>query len=891
MLRVTIDDEEFEFPEGMPLLQALQESGHEVPHLCHDDRLQAHGGCRLCMVNVEGEARPVASCCTPVRDGMLVNTAAPSLQALRQTNLSLLARHYPSTSVAKEPEHAFHQLLAVHHVAAGDQSCAVKFSDDTHPYLAIDMDRCIHCERCVRICDEVQGQSIWQVWGRGESTHIATHDRQSLVDSGCVSCGACADTCPTGAITDKRAGPVQKWTRSTCVYCGVGCQMDVGTNGDHVVAVRPAPDSPVNRGHLCVKGRYAFEFTHAPDRITSPLLRDGDDWRAVSWEEALDHVANTMKDIVARHGGDAIGVLGSARATNEENYLAQKFARVVLGSNNVDCCARVCHQPSAKALKTMLGTGAATNAFDDIEHARAFMICGANPTENHPVVGARIKQAVRKGARLIVVDPRRIELADYADIWLPVRPGHNVELFNAMAFTIIEEGLADTAFLARRVEEFEAYRTLVTDYAPEKVAGSCGVPAADIRAAARLYAGSKPAMCFHGLGMTEHTQGTEGVMTLINLALLTGNLGKPGSGVNPLRGQNNVQGSAQMGCEPASLTGSQDLHNAEVRQRFETQWQAAVPQQPGLDLPGMIDAAANGTLKALWAFGYDISLTLANKQHTDAALKQVDMVIVQDLFLNETARVCGTVFLPAASVFERDGTFMNSDRRVQRVRAAIAPSGDSKPDWWIIQQIAQRMDHRHGFDFVDAQAIWDEVRAVWPAGAGLSYARLEHESINWPCPDEHHPGTPILHRERFAQHEKATLACIPFVPTREQCDADYPLLLTTGRTLHHFNAGTMTYRTPNRLLHPTDTLDMSPQDASALGIGEGENVRIGSRYGETVLPVHISNRIKPGELFATFHLPALQVNQLTSNERDRLVHAPEYKVTAVRVKRIEGGKT
>ncbi|MFP5383020.1 MAG: formate dehydrogenase subunit alpha, partial [Gammaproteobacteria bacterium] len=803
MLRITIDGEEFEVPEGMPLLQALQESGHDVPHLCHDDRLQVHGGCRLCAVTVDGEPRPVASCSTPVRDGMVVSTHTPALQALRQTNLSLLARHYPAASVAKEPMHPFHRLLADHQVTAGDLSRTEKYCDDTHPYLAIDMDRCIQCERCVRICDEVQGQSIWQTWGRGEETHIATHDHQSLLDSGCVSCGACADTCPTGAITDKRTGAVEKWTRSTCVYCGVGCQMDVGTTGDRVVAVRPAPDSPVNRGHLCVKGRYAFEFTHAKDRITSPLLRDGDDWRAVSWDEALDHVAGKLKDILAQHGGEAIGVLGSARATNEENYLAQKFARVVLGSNNVDCCARVCHQPSAKALKTMLGTGAATNAFDDIERAHTFLICGANPTENHPVVGARIKQAVRKGARLIVVDPRRIELADYADVWLPVRPGHNVELFNAMAFTIIEEGLVDTGFLARRVDGFDAYRALIADYAPEKVAARCGVPATDIRAAARLYGSRKPAMCFHGLGMTEHTQGTEGVMTLINLALLTGNLGKPGSGVNPLRGQNNVQGSAQMGCEPATLTGAQDLHNAEVRQRFESRWQTPLPPKPGLDLPGMIDAAASGRLKALWAFGYDIALTLPNKQRTDAALANVDMVIVQDLFLNETARVCGTVFLPAASVFERDGTFMNSDRRVQRVRAAIPAPGDARPDWWIIQQIAQRMSHGNGFAFDSAGAIWDEVRALWPAGAGLSYARPEHESLNWPCPDEHHPGTPVLHREGFAHAERTVLACIPFVPTREQCDADFPLLLTTGRTLHHFNAGTMTYRTPNRLLRPS----------------------------------------------------------------------------------------
>lgn len=885
MLRVIIDGQEYEFPEGLSLLQAVQDSGHQVPHPCHDERLQPHGGCRICTVTVEGESRPVASCCTPLRDGMVVHTDTPALQALRQTNLSLVARHYPARAKNAEPDHPFHRLLDEHHVAAGDHECTIKFSDNTHPYLGIDMDRCIHCERCVRICDEVQGQFIWQTWGRGESTHVATHDRQSLLDSGCVSCGACADTCPTGAIHDKRSQPVEQWTRSTCVYCGVGCQMDVGTQNGRVVAVRPAMDSPVNRGHLCVKGRYAFEFNHADDRITSPMLREGDDWRDVSWDEALDHVAEKLTAILSRDGADAIGVLGSARATNEENYLAQKFTRVVLGTNNVDCCARVCHTPSAKALKTMLGTGAATNCFDDIERTSAFMICGANPTENHPVVGARIKQAVRKGARLIVVDPRRIELADYADLWLPVRPGHNVELFNAMAFTIIEEGLANRAFMNARVDGFEAFCTLIADYAPEKVAASCGVPAADIRAAARLYANSKPAMCFHGLGMTEHTQGTEGVMTLINLALLTGNLGKPGSGVNPLRGQNNVQGSAQMGCDPSVLTGAQSVQDDTVRARFEAVWQAPVPAGKGLDLLAMIDASAEGKLKALWAFGYDISLSLANKQRSDNALANLDMVIVQDLFLNETARLFGTVFLPAASVFERDGTFMNSDRRVQRVRASVPPPGDAKPDWWIIQQIAQRMGHAQGFSFDSARAIWDEVRAVWPAGAGLSYGRLEHESLNWPCPDDTHPGTPVLHHGRFAHAERTALACIPFVSTHEQCNNDYPMLLTTGRTLHHFNAGTMTYRTPNRELRPGDTLDISPADARRHGISNGDSICVTSRYGEVVLPALISDRIKEGELFATFHRADLEVNRLTSNERDRLVHAPEYKVTAVRISR------
>ncbi|WP_455275359.1 formate dehydrogenase subunit alpha [Ralstonia thomasii] len=886
MVRLTIDGAPWQAVEGALLIDALLAAGKAIPHLCHDKRLAPSGACRLCVVHVDGQVRPVASCTTEVAEGMAVQTHSHAIDALCRTNLELITMRYPRTAYAAAPLHPFHRLLADYGVQPGGKQEDRLFQDDSHPYLGVGMDRCVFCERCVRICEEVQGQFIWEAIGRNDTTRIATGNGPTLLTAGCVSCGACVDSCPSGALFDKRtASKPTAWTRTTCAYCGVGCQMEVGTASGRVVAVRPA-DAPVNRGHLCVKGRYAFEYNHASGRVSQPMLRRDGTWQRAGWNEALGFAAAQLQAVIARHGADAVGVLASARATNEDNYLAQKFARVVLGTHNIDCCARVCHTPSAKALKTMLGVGAATNSFDDIEQANAFLICGANPTENHPVVGARIKQAVLKGARLVVIDPRRTELAAMADVHLPVRMGCNVPLFNALAATLIEEALIDRAFLGERVSGFDAFATHVAAFTPESVADMCGVPAEAIRAAARIYAEGRPAMCFHGLGVTEHLQGSEGVMALINLALLTGNLGKVGSGINPLRGQNNVQGAAQMGCDPVTLTGSQSISQAGAR--FEQAWGVNLPTTHGLDVLEMMDAAQAGRLKALWVMGYDIYLSLANASATAAALAALELVIVQDLFMNQTAEAFGTVFLPAASGFERDGTFMNSDRRVQRVRAVTSAPGLARPDWWIIQALAAQMGKPQGFEFDGPQQIWDEVRSLWPDGAGLAYSRLEHGDLHWPCPDENHPGTAVLHREHFVGSKTAALVPIAYVPTPEQPDDIYPLLLTTGRVLHQFNAGTMSYRTPNAALRPSDTLDMAPADAARYGLVEGEAVRVTSRYGSAMLPLHISDAMQVGQLFCSFHRPDQSINQLTSPVRDRLVHAPEYKVTAVRVEKQRG---
>ena len=888
MLRLTINGQPYESHEGLSILQALRSLNVEIPALCYDERMKPFGGCRLCMVRVNGRAHPVIACDTQATDGMAIDTHTSEIEEWRRTLFRLLAQQYPSDALHQFPGKEFHRFLRAYGVDGEcSGSTSLELVDDSNPYIHVDMSQCISCFRCVRICDEVQGQFVWRVWNRGDATRIRPDSGTTLRESSCVSCGACVDTCPTGALEDKSVlslGAATEWTRTTCSYCGTGCEMNVGTRGGQIVVIRPVPVAPVSRGHLCVKGRYAFDFVRAPDRVTQPMIRSAGAWKQVSWNEAISFTADALTRIITQHGADNVGVSGSARATNEENYLTQKFARVVLGTNNVDCCARVCHAPTAAAMKSMLGAGAATNSFDDIESARTILVCGANPTENHPIVGARIKEAALRGTRLIVIDPRAIELSHYATLHLQLRPGTNVPLLNAMASVILDEGLHDDGFLSERVAGVQEYRDFVRSWSPERAASVCGVEASQIREAARIYARQKPAMCIHGLGVTEHTQGTEGVMCLVNLALLTGNIGKRGAGINPLRGQNNVQGAAHMGCDPSVLAGSISLEDG--RDLVSAVWQTTIPTRKGLDLLAMLDASETGQFKALWAIGYDIALTNPNARATKRALQSLDLVIVQDMFLNETARESGTVFLPAASSFEKDGTFMNAERRIQRVRKVINPVGASRSDWEIICEVARAMGKGDLFNFSTPEEIWDEVRSVWKAGAGISYTRMERGGLQWPCPAEDHPGTEILHQEAFSIGKRASLRPIEYKPTMEAADGEYPFVLITGRTLYQFNAGTMTSRTANTSLRPHDCLDISITDSKNLGLSDGQHVRIRSRYGEATLPIKIRESMRPGELFATFHTPEVFLNHVTSPLRDKYVGTPEYKVTAVRLETI-----
>jgi formate dehydrogenase major subunit len=816
---------------------------------------------------------------------MRILTETPALLNYRAEMLRLLAANYPAEPANALSKNEFSRWLQHFGIVPeGERSEPV---DDSNPYISVDMSRCILCFRCVRICDEVQGQFVWNIRNRGHATSIVP-DGSNLGTSSCVSCGACVDTCPTDALQDKnllQTGEATAWTRTTCPYCGTGCEMNAGTREERLVTIRPVLGGPVNKGHLCSKGRYAFDFVHAPNRILQPMLRKDGEWRTVSWEDAIAATAKALEGATQTHGPDSVGMLGSARASNEEAYLAQKFARVVLETNNIDCCARVCHAPTAAALKQILGTGAATNSFDDIELAHSLLICGCNPTENHPIVGTRIKQAALRGARLVVIDPRKIELSKFAEIHLQIRPGTNIPLLNAMANVIVEEGLYDVQFVGDRIENLQGFREFIQKYPPEVAGKLCGVEVDLIRRAARIYAQARPSMCFHGLGVTEHTQGTEGVLCLANLALLTGNIGKPGSGINPLRGQNNVQGAAHMGCDPNLLTGSTSLQ-AGARQ-FQEVWKAQIPNRPGLNLMEMMDAAENDRLKVLWSIGYDVLLTNPNTAATRRAFRKMDAVIVQDLFLNETAREFGTIFLPACSSFEKDGTFMNAERRIQRIRQALPHMGESKPDWEIICQLAKFMGKGAYFSFASPADIWEEIRAVWPAGRGITYGRLEYGGLQWPCPDKDHSGTTILHQDTFPFGKRTSLHCGDFNPSPECVTDEYPFTLITGRTLQQFNAGTMTHHGGHILLRPHDLLDISPADATKLGISEGERVRLLSRYGEATLPIHITDSVSLRGLFATFHDVDSSLNCVTSQLRDNRTSTPEYKLTAVRLEKSD----
>ncbi len=889
-------------PAGSSVMRAAALAGIKLPRLCATDALEAFGSCRVCLVEIAGRRGFPASCTTPVEEGMVVNTHSPKLAQLRRNVVELYVSDHPLDCLTCAANGDCELQDTVGEVGLRQQRFGTVGADHlgqpkdvSNPYFTFDPSRCIVCSRCVRACEEVQGTFALTVAGRGFDSIIAAGQGESFIDSECVACGACVKACPTAALIENSVvqhGMPEQAIVTTCAYCGVGCSFRAEMSGNTLVRMVPDRHGKANEGHACVKGRFALGYATHPDRIRTPMIRDAIDqpWREVSWDEALEFAARRLRDIQARHGRNSIGAITSSRCTNEETYLVQKLVRAVFGNNNVDTCARVCHSPTGYGLKATLGESAGTQSFDSVDSADVVMVIGANPTEAHPVFGSRLKRRLREGGRLIVVDPRRIEIVASPHVsaceHLPVRPGANVALLNALAHVIVTEGLQDQAFIDARCElpAFDRWRDFIADpdRSPEATAAATGVDPQDVRSAARLYATARNAAIYYGLGVTEHSQGSTAVMAIANLAMLTGNIGRDGVGVNPLRGQNNVQGSCDMGSFPHELPGYRHLSDAATRGLFEAQWGVALDPAPGLRIPNMFDSALDGDFKGLYCQGEDLAQSDPNTQHVEAALRALECLVVQDIFLNETAQFAH-VFLPGSSFLEKNGTFTNAERRISPVRKVMPPLG-GKEDWEVTQALANAlgypMQYRHPAE------IMDEIARLTPTFEGVSYDQLDRlGSIQWPCNADHPAGTRTMHEREF-ERGKGFFALTPFVPTDERASRRYPLLLTTGRILSQYNVGAQTRRTDNSRWHAEDVLEIHADDAEQRGIVDGDWVGISSRAGDTVLRARVSERMQPGVVYTTFHHPGSGANVVTTDNTDWATNCPEYKVTAVQLEKV-----
>ena len=899
LVTLTIDGREVKASDRATILDVARREGIFVPTLCYDPRLAPFGACRVCMVGVKGARGPVAACTTPVREGMVVETRDETAQRVAKGVVELVLSDYPEDALKGDGSEDGVDRNELRQVArhfgldksryAGERHAYAK--DDRHPYIKMDLNECIVCGRCVRACDEIQGTFALAYANRGFATKIVAGMNTSFVDSACVSCGACVSTCPTGALDEaafRAKETIDQTVTTTCAYCGVGCSLDVHVRDEEVVAIDPALDGPANLGHTCIKGRFAHQYARSPERLRSPMLRRTDGtWREASWDEAMGFVAEKMTAISAEHGKDAIAFISSSRCTNEENYILQKLARAALGTNNIDNCSRVCHSPTSFGLIQSLGQSGGTNSFADIDVTECLFLTGANPTEGHPVVGARMKEARLRGAKLIVADPRRIELAAMADVFLQLRPGTNVALYNGLAHVIIRDGLVDRAFVDARADGLEAYAEHLRAYDPKTVESITGVPAALVEKAAHLYATTPPASIFYGLGVTEQAQGVPGVRCLANLAILTGNLGKPGTGSNPLRGQNNVQGSSDVGALPTYLTMYRKMSDDATRREFEQKWGGkAIPPEPGLMIPEMFDRAIAKKLKAMYVFGEDIAQTDPNVSHVEAALRSLDLLVVHDIFENATAKFAH-VMLPGSSFLEKTGTFTNAERRVQMVREAVPPPGQARRDLDILFNLSKRLGYE--MPHPDASSVMDEIAELTPQWRGISYERLGKQGLQWPVPSKDHPGTPVLYEEAFATaNKRAVLFSVDWAPPGEAASDRFPFILITGRQLAHYNSGTQTRRTGNLELQAADLVEIHPADAARLGIEDGTFVEVESARGKVQTWARVTTRVAQGNVFLSFHFPEVKTNLLTSGNANPTVSCPEYKVTAVDVRKVPG---
>jgi len=899
LVSLEIDGTTVRVPEGVSVMHAAVSAGLEIPKLCSTDSLEAFGSCRLCVVEIEGRRGTPASCTTLVVEGMKVRTQNAKLAKLRRGVMELYISDHPLDCLTcsdngdceLQDMAGVVGLRDVRYGYEGDSHTALG-KDESNPYFTYDPSKCIVCSRCVRACDEVQGTLALTIEGRGFGSRVAASMGENFFDSECVSCGACVQACPTATLQEKSViehGVPDRTVLTTCAYCGVGCSFKAELKGDQVIRMVPHKDGKANHGHSCVKGRFAFGYATHKERITKPMIRDAitDPWKEVSWEEAISFAAKQVKQAQAKYGRKSVGGITSSRCTSEEVWLVQTLVRAAFGNNNVDTCARVCHSPTGYGLNQTFGTSAGTQDFDSVMQADVIIVIGANPTDAHPVFASQMKRRLRAGAKLIVADPRAIDLVRSPHIeaayHLPLLPGTNVALINAFSHVALTEGLFDDEFIQERndLESFEEWKSFIADpvNAPENVAKITGVPAEDIREAARLYASAGNAAIYYGLGVTEHSQGSTMVMGMANLAMATGNIGRRGVGVNPLRGQNNVQGSCDMGSFPHELSGYRPVGDDAVRATFEKAWGVKLDGEPGYRIPNMFDEACAGNYKGLYVQGEDIAQSDPNTQHVEAALKALDILIVQDLFLNETARFAH-VFLPGTSFLEKDGTFINAERRINRVRP-VMKSKTGKDEWEVTQDFARALGYN--MNFSSASEIMDEIAALTPTFKNVSFAMLDEKgSVQWPCNEAAPDGTPLMHVDGFVRG-KGQFVVTEYVPTKEKTNRKFPLILTTGRILSQYNVGAQTRRTENIQWWEEDVLEIHPSDAEMRGVREGQWVSIRSRKGETSLRAVISERMTPGVVYTTFHHPESGANVVTTELSDWATSCPEYKVTAVEV--------
>ena len=895
-----VDGKSVTVPAGTSVMRAAMETGVRVPRLCATDSLEPFGSCRLCLVEIEGRKGTPASCTTPAEASMKVTTQSPKLARMRRGVMELYISDHPLDCLTC-PANGDCELqdmagaVGLREVRYGYEGAnhLKETKDESNPYFTFDPAKCIVCSRCVRACEEVQGTFALTVKGRGFESKISPGDMLFL-NSECVSCGACVQACPTATLTEKsviEAGQPEHSVITTCAYCGVGCAFKAEMQGNEVVRMVPFKDGKANHGHSCVKGRFAWGYTTHRDRVLTPMIRGKitDPWREVSWDEAIAYTASEFRRIQTQYGTDAIGGITSSRCTNEETFLVQKLVRAGFGNNNVDTCARVCHSPTGYGLKTTFGTSAGTQDFDSVDEADVIVVIGANPTDAHPVFASRMKRRLREGAGLIVIDPRRIDLVKMphveAEHHLALRPGTNVAVINAIAHVVVTENLVDEAFVTERCDprSFGRWRDFIAEerHSPEAAEETTGVPAASVRAAARLFATARNGAIYYGLGVTEHSQGSTMVMGMANLAMATGNLGRRGVGVNPLRGQNNVQGACDMGSFPHEFSGYRHVSDPIVRSIFEEAWGVGLVGEPGLRIPNMLDAAVDGTFKGLYVQGEDIVQSDPNTRHVTAGLAAMECVVVQDLFLNETASYAH-VFLPGSSFLEKDGTFTNAERRISRVRKAIPPKA-GLADWEVTMKLSEALGYPMSYGH--PSEIMDEIARLTPTFSGVSYEKLDLlGSIQWPCNDKAPDGTPTMHVDAFVRG-KGQFMITEFVATEERTSDRFPLILTTGRILSQYNVGAQTRRTANVTWFDEDVLEIHPWDAENRGIGEGDLVELASRAGATSLPATISERMQPGVVYTTFHFPGTGVNVVTTEFADWATECPEYKVTAVQVRK------